>query len=423
MNYISSKNIKEEKSIIQRELPRTWSYEITGNRHASDIYSALLSNCNNYLTPEQQKMSSQEYKEVRNKDYENRITTVNKWYKISADQGLDDLTKFIERIGSRLAFQVLGFFLMQIGANISDKLKKLILENSELKDDLPYLKKKKHQEERTKYLLDFHKKIKNYESGNPDLNLKKSQIDGMRLLPPIDHFYEKLGSIEKIVKETHKPKIKYPDLAPFITELKSLLQQQYDDEYYIDQGLIQINGFTFIFRDYIDVPKDLMVAYSHSICEIGSARQKTSGRGFTQFYSDEDIRLIGSLKTLVPNLDIGGEDEIFTAWLFVKTPDGKEFPIDFYYSKTSLKIAGWSVFPDKEITEDHFPESFQEFINFSPHNFTSDALEIMCDTLENGLKQIPVSEFSGKYTNDYGSWKVGIKNGRSFFELEDNYNL
>jgi len=412
---------RSEKPIIKRELPRTWSYEITGNRHASHIYSSILTECNKYLTLEQQKINNHEYQEVRGRPFKERIIVVNKWYRISAIQGMQKLIGFINSIESRLAFQVLGFFLMQVGANISDELKQLILKNTEWKDDAPYLIKRKHQEERKKLLYEFREKIKNYISGIPDLSLKKSQVDGMRLLPPIDHFYQKLGTLESILKETDKLKIKHPELTSFIFELEGLLQQSFKDGYYLDKGLLQYNNFTFIFRDYIDVPRELILAYSHKVCEVQSTYWTELPKELSGFEADfkrdhYDLRLIGSLKTLIPELDIGGDEELFCAWLFVKTPDGKTFPVDFYYRRNALAIAGWLGFLGKDETARRFPERFRDLVNFSPHAFSGDVLEIMIDCLENGLKKVPVSDFSGIYSGVYGSFKMGVRNGRSFIK-------
>jgi len=54
-----------------------------------------------------------------------------------------------------------------------------------------------------------------------------------------------------------------------------------------------------------------------------------------------DVLLGGSIKTLVPTLTLGGYETFFYAWMFVKTPDGKQFPATYYHGASGTSIGGW----------------------------------------------------------------------------------
>ncbi len=77
----------------------------------------------------------------------------------------DELIEMALTKNSRLAFQVLGYFLLTYGAKMTDDLKLLILENSRWIDDRRQLKEKKDRIERRKYLFDFREKVLKYKTG------------------------------------------------------------------------------------------------------------------------------------------------------------------------------------------------------------------------------------------------------------------
>lgn len=71
----------------------------------------------------------------------------------------DDLIELAYRFNSRLAFQVLGFLLMEGGVKISDGLKGLILENSRWRDERDNLKDREDRIKRKKCLFQFRAEI------------------------------------------------------------------------------------------------------------------------------------------------------------------------------------------------------------------------------------------------------------------------
>ncbi len=155
------------------------------------------------------------------------------------------------------------------------------------------------------------------------------------------------------------------------------------------------------------------LAYSHTVCDFGkSALYDDEGDPF-QLFSDYDLKLIGSLKTFLPKLEFGGGDDLFFAWMFVKTPDGREFPAEISFYNLSLKFSGWSNFPKEEYL-DHFPKELQGLINFSPHDFSEVELDLLIKSLEKGLSSIPPLDYEAIYKTETGDLFIGLKNGVPF---------
>lgn len=75
----------------------------------------------------------------------------------------DDLIELAYRLNSRLAFQVLGFLLMEDGVKITDELKGLILGNSRWRDERHNLKDKEDRIKRRKCLFQFRAEVLMYD--------------------------------------------------------------------------------------------------------------------------------------------------------------------------------------------------------------------------------------------------------------------
>ena len=106
---------------------------------------------------------------------------------------------------------------------------------------------------------------------------------------------------------------------------------------------------------------------------------------YNEYY---DLSLIGSIKTLVPTLKFGGNYEhLFEVWMFVKTPNHKQFPATIYYGTSGLSIGGWDPDFAHRLTNDDrylsiFPEEIKSEINFTPHNLSRDEKEALAEAIE-----------------------------------------
>ncbi len=88
------------------------------------------------------------------------------------------------------------------------------------------------------------------------------------------------------------------------------------------------------------------------------------------------------MKTVLPTLEFGGDESLFDVWMFVRTPEGKQFPATFYYGPSGTSLGGWH----SENYDKVFPKNFAQIINASPFDFSKDEKESLIEALELALK-------------------------------------
>ncbi len=207
-------------------------------------------------------------------------------------------------------------------------------------------------------------------------------------------------------------------------ELISLLSKVADGEDDLQKAVVGFAGYGFFFADPFRSNEPFVTVYESSKVTGAGAH-----RGFTEKIlqleyikslddigpSDDkdDCLFAGSLKTLVPTLEFGGDEILFRVWMFVKTPDGKQFPATFYYGATSTALGGWSSYQDDN-GDNIFPDDFNTIINFTPFDFSSEELEEFIEAFELALRKAPVSDFYGVYQHDLGNDLMGVMSGIPF---------
>lgn len=140
----------------------TWEYTIMGNDWAWEIWEEYFMFCSGFLTDEEHARHEHRYP-----DSLPMKVLINRCF-----AGLVNLARSIK---IRLAFQVLGDFLLEFKAPISNELKEEILQNSRWRDDRKLLIDKKDRLERRTYLYDFVEKILLYiEDGDFTLPYRSS---------------------------------------------------------------------------------------------------------------------------------------------------------------------------------------------------------------------------------------------------------
>lgn len=195
----------------------------------------------------------------------------------------------------------------------------------------------------------------------------------------------------------------------------------------IKEGVVTCYGYKFIFKDINLIPKNLARCQSGGVLCVGTTRKVMKDwendkikefDDFLRHKKQNDILLAGSIKTLVPTLDLsGGYEHLFEVWMFVKTPQERRFPATFYYSQSGLNIGGCDpeftkhfIFDEKRMPE--YPKKFKSFVNFSPHDFNTKEKEELAEVLELALQKVPVSDFYGIFQHDFGNLLMGIKDGK-----------
>lgn len=199
----------------------------------------------------------------------------------------------------------------------------------------------------------------------------------------------------------------------------------------IKKGAVGFASYGFVFRDtvrgrYYDPLEPYMtIQGSSKVCSIGLLlghnpfQQDLEGgswKAFLRYAEEEDIHdllLAGSLKTLIPTLRFGGDELLFHVWMFIKTPDGKQFPATFYYRQSGLSLGGWKSNKDSSGNV-VFSEEFLSIVNFNPFEFKREELEDLVQAIEHALGKVPVSNFHGVFEHDFGQTLIGIHRGKPF---------
>ena len=132
----------------QKEI-ETWSYSIKGNDEASSLNSDFIDIKIGHLTPEEDKKYPRNIPESMDT--------------ILIERAYDHLVAHAYVKKSRLAFMVLGCFLMLHESKMTEDLKQTILKYSDWEYEKDQLKEGKDRDERKRFLDDFREKIKNYD--------------------------------------------------------------------------------------------------------------------------------------------------------------------------------------------------------------------------------------------------------------------
>ncbi|MFX1346859.1 MAG: hypothetical protein ACFFAI_17315 [Promethearchaeota archaeon] len=131
---------------------RTWSYTIMGNSDASTYWFMFSELIDSSLTEEERKAL--------------QLIPEKRWVSL-IEERYEDLVEIAIKLKSRLAYQVLGVFLMKFGVKITNALKELILINSRWEDEKDQLFNEKDRAERFYYISEFCKAIQSYKEGVP----------------------------------------------------------------------------------------------------------------------------------------------------------------------------------------------------------------------------------------------------------------
>jgi len=182
------------------------------------------------------------------------------------------------------------------------------------------------------------------------------------------------------------------------------------------------NGYGFVFFDFHPRKVDrLFWKASSKVCGAGAhfgvfekfmtldeiKFDKLSDVGGLMRDIKHDLLLAGSLKTLLPDMEFGGDEMLFDVLMFVMTPDGLFFPATFYYGPSGTSLGGWSL--EKYQT---FPREIRDEFNFSPFDLDKDGLTGLIEAQIFALKKVPVSDFCGIYSHDLGNSLMVVHDGR-----------
>ncbi len=216
-----------------------------------------------------------------------------------------------------------------------------------------------------------------------------------------------------------------------IKDLLNLVVKASAGEDDLDQAAVGFHGYGFIFKDPLNSKEEYVItSQSGKVCGMGAYRNllKKWFSEHNEISNIDDLLLYdekydclygGSLKTLLPTLEFGGDENLFDVWMFIKTPEEKKFPATFYFGPSGTSFGGWKFHKYQKV----FSNDFSQIINCCPFDFSEDELEGLIEALECTLKKVPVADFYGVYHHDLGNALMGVKSGIPFIiELGYEYD-
>ncbi|TFG19489.1 MAG: hypothetical protein EU529_16260 [Promethearchaeota archaeon] len=196
-----------------------------------------------------------------------------------------------------------------------------------------------------------------------------------------------------------------------ISEILDLLSQASRGKDNIERGAVGHKGYSFVIRN-VDNFREIYVPFSYQTYElVGDMHNEIKDRKEGKFILDNLYRyfeinalLIGSLKTILPSLkfwDAKESDILFEVVLIIKTPEGKIFPLIYYYDRYRMALGTCKV--------------NLEIFNFDPRSLSQEERFDLAEVFENALKKVPLSDYKTIYPGHDEPWHIGVINGRPFF--------
>ncbi len=178
------------------DLDEHWSYTIKGNLRALYYHEDLLKICLDAMTDKEEKefwnnnFTLQDALKIRlgEETEEIRSKKIKRSQRMSSLIGrcYDKLVHFVRNQSSRLAYMVLGVFLMEDGGKMTKELREDVLKYSDWEYEKHQFKNVEERELRKKNLIEFREKVKEYIPGIPTLVLEKSLSDEYADRGPFD---------------------------------------------------------------------------------------------------------------------------------------------------------------------------------------------------------------------------------------------
>lgn len=199
-----------------------------------------------------------------------------------------------------------------------------------------------------------------------------------------------------------------------ISEILDLLSQASKGIDNIERGTIGYEGYSFVIRN-VDDFREIYEPFRYQTYELvgdmhNIAKDKREGKfDFRGLYRYDEINalLIGSLKTILPSLkfwDVKESDTLFEAFLIVKTPEGKLFPLIYYYDRYRMALGTCEI-----------NSVNSEIFNFDPRKLSQEERFNLAEAFENALRKVPLTDYKTIYPGHDEPWHIGVINGKPFF--------
>lgn len=138
-----------------------------------------------------------------------------------------------------------------------------------------------------------------------------------------------------------------------------------------------------------------------------------------------DLLMVGSLKTILPTLELGGYETFFNTMVITKTPNNKIFPIVFYFGPSGIAISSTDsesqIFKILSLVFSNFTLDFQIQ---NPFDLSKENLANFLSAFSSALRRVPTTDFQAIYEHDLGKELMGLHKGVPFIrEFHSNNEL
>ncbi len=192
----------------------------------------------------------------------------------------------------------------------------------------------------------------------------------------------------------------------------------------IKNGIIVAKDYCFLvlkeMRDY-DVSEFAKLtafgAYRGVHERFLNTRLKNSDDFLDQLSYDVSIDLlaVGSLKTIIPYLEVGGYESLFNVLIVAKTPNNEIFPFIFYFGPSGTAIASNdSESQILQILKEMFITIPMDVTTYNPFTFSKRELTNFLKAFASALRKVSATDFQAVYEHDFGKERMGIEKGIPF---------
>ena len=205
---------------------------------------------------------------------------------------------------------------------------------------------------------------------------------------------------------------------------KEIRAKFFNGSHDIKNGVIQAKDYCFLvlkeMRDY-DLSEFAKLsafgAYKGIHERFLNTRLENSDHFLDQLSYDVSIDLlaVGSLKTIIPNLEVGGYESLFNALVVAKTPNNKIFPFIFYFGPSGTAIgSNDSESQILQILKEMFVTIPVDVSTHSPFTFSKQELTNFLEAFASALRKVSTTDFQAVYEHDFGNKCMGIEKGIPF---------
>ncbi len=207
---------------------------------------------------------------------------------------------------------------------------------------------------------------------------------------------------------------------------KEIRSKFFNGSHDIENGVIVAKDYCFLvlkeMRDY-DVSEFAKLsafgAYKGIHERFLNTRLKNSDDFLNQLSYDVSIDLlaVGSLKTIIPNLEVGGCESLFNVLVVAKTPNNKIFPFIFYFGPSGTAIgSNDSESQILQILKEMFVTIPMDVSTQSPFTFSKQELTNFLEAFASALRKVSTTDFQAVYEHDFGKECMGIEKGTPFIK-------